>query len=683
MNRGYSIARVVVSLLAGLSGVTALAQEEDKTNATGREHALSEIVVQSTGVGQTLSDQAQPVTILSRDELDMKAANQIGDTLAAEPGISSSSFGPGAARPVIRGLGGDRIRVLENSVGTNDISAISPDHAVTIESALVDKVEVVRGPASLLYGTSAVGGVVNVFDNRIPEVLPDAPAEGTVEARGDSVSRSRTGLMSVTAPIDNVAVHVDALASKSDDYDIPGYARTAALRESTPLEYPEPKGFVPWSDTQTDVLTGGASYIFDKGFAGASYNDYKTIYGAPNGEEDVSVNAHRRRVDLRGGVRDTGEVIDSATIRAGFVDYHHTEFEGDEAGTLFKNNGVDARLDMKHREILGTKGTWGAQYQGNKFEAVGEEAFQPPGTTDTYSLFALEELPVLEDVTLQAGARYDWNHTVSDGFAGDSDEDDVTRDFDLFSQSAGAVWDFSRDYSFTWSTAHTQRAPNPQELFADGPHVATGVYEIGDPDLPKERSLGTDIAIRRTSGAFQGSIGGFYNRFWNYIAANPTGQTEDDLPVYVFQDVPADFWGFESKVEYFVDDSVAREISFDFQPDYVWARNRDSKEYLPRIPPLRLKFGANYFHEDLFRVRLELQQVFEQDKVAEYETTTDGYSMLNLYLSKDVEYRGDTYELFVKGTNLLAEKARNHVSFIKDVAPLPGASALAGFRVRF
>ena len=662
---------------------SSLAQDVGNAAAGTGEHAVPEIVVQSTGVGRTLSDQAQPVTVLSGDALDMKVTSTLGDTLAAEPGMASSSFGPGAARPVIRGLGGDRIRVLENGVGTNDISAVSPDHAVTIESALVDKIEVVRGPASLLYGTSAIGGVVNVFDDRIPETLPDAPARGTAEARGDSVSKSRTGLMSVTAPIDRVAVHFDALASKSDDYDIPGYARTAALRESTPLDYPEPKGFVPWSDTQTDVLTAGSSYIFDKGFLGAAVNDYKTIYGVPNGEEDVSVNAHRRRLDVRGGFRETGDFIDSGTVRAGLVDYHHTEFEGDEAGTRFTNNGIDSRLDLKHREVVGVRGTWGAQYQGNNFEAVGEEAFQPPGSTDTYSLFALEEVPALEDVTFQVGARYDWNVVDSDGFDSSTSADDVSRNFDLFSQSAGAVWDVSSDYQFTWSTAHTQRAPNPQELFADGPHVATGVYEIGDPDLPKERSLGTDMAIRRTTGDVRGFVGGFYNRFWNYIAANPTGETEDDLPVYVFEDVPADFWGFESQVAYFVEDSAAREVSFDFQPDYVWARNRDSHEYLPRVPPLRLKFGANYFHEDLFRVRLELQQVFAQDKVAEYETTTDGYSMLNLYLSKDVEYEGNTYELFVRGTNLLAEKARNHVSFIKDVAPLPGASAMAGFRVRF
>jgi len=247
----------------------------------------------------------------------------------------------------------------------------------------------------------------------------------------------------------------------------------------------------------------------------------------------------------------------------------------------------------------------------------------------------------------------------------------------------GAILNVTNDYAVTWSTAYTERAPNAQELFADGPHVATGAFEIGDPSLNTEQSLGTDIALRKTEGDIRGSIGGFYNRFWNYIYANPTGETEDDLPVYQFENVPADFWGFESQVAYYLEDTVSRELSFDFQPDYVWANNRDTHEYLPRIPPLRMKFGATYYNEDLFRVRLELQQVFAQDKVASNETTTDGYSMLNLYLSKDVNYQGRTYELFVRGTNLLSEKVRNHVSYIKDVAPLPGASAMAGIRVRF
>lgn len=653
------------------------------SHVQAQESSLDEIVVHSTGLGRTLTDQAQPVTVLSGRELDMKSQGQIGDTLASEPGISSSSFGPGAGRPVIRGFDGERIRVLENGVGSMDLSSVSPDHAVTIQSALVDKIEVVRGPATLLYGTSAVGGVVNIFDNRIPETMPSKPVEGTVEVKGQSVDLGRSALMSVNAPVgDSVAVHMDGFASKSDDYDIPGYARTAELRETTPLEYPEPKGKLTYSQTQTDVLSGGGSYIGERGYLGASYQDYKTIYGVPNGEPDVSINAHRRRVDVRGGVKDTGEFIDSAVLKTGVVDYDHTEFEGDEAGSKFRQNAIDTRLDMQHQRWGDLSGTWGLEFQDNDFKAIGEEAFQPPTESATYSLFLLEEYQLLKSFKVQAGGRYDWNSVSTTGFD-NIPGDDIARDFDSFSQSLGGVWDMVNDYSLALSVSHTERAPNGQELFADGVHVATGIYEVGDPDLEMERSLGTDLTLRKAEGEFRGSLGGFYNRFWDYINPTPTGEIVDDYPEWIFQNINADFWGFESQVSWHPVDTISREVSFDLQPDYVWARDRDNHDYLARIPPLRIKVGANYFDERYVRARLEVQQVFAQDKTAPNETTTDGYTMLNAYVSKDVSIGKQPVELFLRGTNLLSEKARNNVSFIKDVAPLPGASAMAGFRVNF
>jgi iron complex outermembrane receptor protein len=265
----------------------------------------------------------------------------------------------------------------------------------------------------------------------------------------------------------------------------------------------------------------------------------------------------------------------------------------------------------------------------------------------------------------------------------DDSNDDLTRDFNTLSQSSGLVWDVAKDYSLALAVAHTERAPNGQELFANGPHVATGAFEIGDSQLALERSLGTDLTLRKEGGAWRGSLGGFYNRFWNYISLNPTGEEQDELPVYIFEQVNADFWGIESQVSYFLVDRAREEVSFDFQPDYVWARERDNNEYLPRIPPLRLKIGANYYQDDLFRARLEVQHVFAQRQTADFETSTDGYTFLNAYISKDVVVASQVCELFVRGSNLLNEKARNHVSFIKDVAPMAGASVMGGVRVRF
>ena len=231
--------------------------------------------------------------------------------------------------------------------------------------------------------------------------------------------------------------------------------------------------------------------------------------------------------------------------------------------------------------------------------------------------------------------------------------------------------------------ANTERVPTGQELFADGPHVATGAFERGDSDLSPERSLGTDITLRKNTGQFRGFVGGFYNHFSNYINLTPNGQEEDGLPVYLFEQVEANFMGFESQIQYFLLDTLSEEWSLDLQPDYVLARDSTTDQYLPRIPPFRLLLGTTYSHQSLGRARLEVQQVFEQNKVAEYETTTPGYTMLNLYLSREIPIGTQTWEVFIRGTNLLGEKARNAVSFTKDVAPLPGASAMMGVRYRF
>lgn len=657
----------------------AWADEGDIVGHSDTEYHLDKVIVESSALRDTLFNSAQSVSVMTGIDLDEKARNNLGDTLAEEPGITSSSFGPGAGRPVIRGIGGDRIRILENGVGTLDISSVSPDHAVTVESTLVDRIEVVRGPAALLYGTSAVGGVVNVFDNRIAEKMIDKPIAGTAEIRGESVDRSRAGVLSLDAPAGPFVFHFDAFKRRSDDYDIPGFARTAAQRENTEIEYPEPRGEVPFSATDSDNITLGTSYIFDKGFLGAAVSEYNTNYGVPNGEPDISVDAKRQRVDVRGGIRETGGFIESATTRMGIVDYDHTEYEGAEAGTKFRQNGFDGRIDLTHREVASIRGAWGLQLQDSSFEAIGEEAFQPPTDTTTYSVFGLEELLVTDTLTLQLGGRYDWNRASTDGFDG-GNEDNFDVDLNTFSQSAGAVWDFIPDYALALSVAHTERAPTGQELFANGPHVATGAFEIGDAELGIERSVGTDLTLRKKEGKIRGFVGAFYNRFWDYISLNPTGEEEDDLPVYAFQAVDADFFGFESQVALFLVDRPGEELSFDIQPDYVWAQDRDNDESLPRMTPFRLKLGTTYYNKELLRARLEVQQVFAQNRTAEYETSTDGYTMLNLFLSKEI---GDNLEVFVRGTNLLSEKARNHVSFIKDVAPLPGASAMAGVRVRF
>ena len=682
-NRLRDLATIIIMVMACIPVASAQGTPDlSEQNPDNEEYSLDQIVVESSPLNETLFNSAQPVSVLSGKELTLKARDSLGDTLALEPGISSSSFAPGAGRPIIRGLSGDRVRILENGIGTLDLSNVSPDHAVTVESALVDKIEVIRGPAALLYGTSAVGGLVNVFDNRIPERMQNAPLSGTAEIRGETTDQERAGVFGLNAPLGSFMFHIDGFKRHTDDIHIPGFARTAELRRDAPLDYSEPKGTLPWSNTESDNLTLGSSYIFKDGFFGAAVSDYNTNYGVPNGEEDISVDAQRRRIDVRGGINNTGAFVESAKLRIGIVDYQHTEFEGLEPGTFFKQNGLEGRIDLNHRKIGEVTGTAGVQLQDNNFQATGAEAFQPPTTSRTYSLFDLEELAVSDVVTLQLGGRVDWNSVDSAGFP-ETGLASGSSDFTTFSQSTGVVWDMNDDYSLALSVANTERVPTGQELFADGPHVATGAFERGDSDLSPERSLGTDITLRKNTGQFRGFVGGFYNHFSNYINLAPNGQEEDGLPVYLFEQVEANFMGFESQLQYFLLDTLSEEWSLDLQPDYVLARDSTTDQYLPRIPPFRLLLGTTYSHQSLGRARLEVQQVFEQNKVAEYETTTPGYTMLNLYLSREIPIGTQTWEVFIRGTNLLSEKARNAVSFTKDVAPLPGASAMMGVRYRF
>ena len=649
---------------------------------------LPEVVVSSTPLTSSVFESVQPVTVLSGSELRQQASGNIGQALAGQPGISQSYFGPGASRPVIRGLGGDRVRILENGTGSQDVSNTSPDHAVTVDPALVNKIEVVRGPAALMYGTTAVGGAVNIFDNRIPESLPEAPASGTAEVRGGTVNGERAGIASITAPAGNFAFHVDALKRSTSDFQIPGFARSVALRNTgEQLPYPEPHSKVPFSNTDTENATVGGSYITEGGFFGASLNDYSTNYGVPNGENDVSIDAHRTRIDIRGKKYDPIEILKSAELKIGIVDYNHTEFEGAEPGTKFKNHGFDGRLELTHKKIGPMEGLLGFQMQTSKFSALGEEAFQPPTEQFVGSAFLFEEYKALSNLTFQAGGRVDFQNTDAHGFTPFKalDIQDISRNFTTFSQSGGVVWNPLDQYALALSLSHTERAPSGQELFADGPHVATGAFEVGDPTLDPERSVGVDLSLKKNTGRITGSIGGFYNRFSNYINLDPTGKMQDNLPSYTFNAIAADFVGFESQLAYHVlgDAGQPEDFWFDFQPDYVRGTNKTSNDPLPRITPLRMKFGATYKKTQLFESRLELQKVFNQDRVSEFETTTPGYTFLNMYLTREIKVAGASCELFLRGTNLLNQKAREHVSFIKDVTPLPGINIAGGIRFVF
>lgn len=650
---------------------------------------LEEMVVESAPLEDPMEAASQHVTVISGSDLTVGAQNTLGETLASQPGIAASSFGAGASRPIIRGLGGDRIRILENGIGTQDASNVSPDHAVTIEPSTLSKIEVTRGPAALLYGTSAIGGVVNVFDNRIPEELPSGRADGNAQIRGGTVDKERNGSFNVTTSAGPVALHADGFKRKTSDYTIPGFAHSEDLRRTSP-KTDEPRGTLPSSSTDSDNVTLGTSLIRENGFIGAAVSQYSTTYGVPNGEPDVSIDAHRNRADFRGKLYAPASEIKSLDLKLGIVDYDHTEYEGSTPGTVIRNNGIDSRFELAHNPLGPVEGIVGLQFQRSDFEAVGDEAFQPPTVTDIGSGFLFEEYKISPTLALQGASRFD--RTSVDGdpsiALGPNGRNEY---FSTVSSSLGSVWKPADGYSVTLTISRSERAPTGQELFAEGPHVATGAYERGDLDLRPERSWGYDLSARKETGRITGSTGVYYNRFSNYIGLYPTDEVLDDFTVYEFRAARADLIGFESQFALHLLDPArstdtsenTHDLTFDIQPDYIYAVNRDTNDPLPRIPPARIKTGITYSRPEAIRARLEVQQVFHQTRNASEETETPHYTFLNLYITKPIVINTQKFDLFVRGLNLLNEKARDHTSFIKDVAPLPGANVVGGIEWKF
>jgi len=676
------------------------------TPADSAEH--SRIVVTTTPLGGELSEQTQSVTILSGNALKLRLEPTIGETLNREPGVSSTYFGPGASRPVIRGLGEDRIRVLQDGLNTVDVANVSPDHAVTIEPLAVQTIEVVRGPATLLYGPNTVGGVVNVIDNRIPSQRLSRAIEGKVEGRYGTVDELKSGAALVEFGLGPIVIHLDGHIRETEDIEIPGFARSSRLRALQPLApgEEEARDELPNSFTESKGGAAGASYIWEGGYVGVAYSGIDSLYGTV-AEEEVTIDLEQRRYDLRGAFYKPFAPIKSITYKFGYSDYTHTEFEGAEVGTVFAIQGYDGRLEIAHEKLGMFDGLVGFQTQRTDFSALGAEAFLPPVRTDTNSGFVFEEI-AFESIRIQFGGRYDHQSTEREANAlfGPS----LSRDFDAFSGSAGLVYNLSNDYVLAFSLAYTQRPPTYVELFANGPHIATNAFEVGDTELDLEKSIGIDLSFRKRIGRMTGSISLFYNRFDGFIVAEPTGEFseaeegEEGLPIFAYRAVDADFIGGELALSFHLIEPYAGEegtsskdgksivqgrpasqhrLHLDTKADYVYAENRDADRSLPRITPFRTSAALVYEWSDRFDARIEGQYVREQDRTAEFELPTDDYFLLSASASYRIKAGPIDFDVYVKGTNLTDEEARVHTSFLKDIAPLGGRGALIGLRAAF
>ena len=641
-----------------------------------------EIVVTASADSRRESEVYQPVNVLSEEELAARLRPTLGETLADEPGVSSTSFGAGSSRPIIRGLGADRVRVLEEGVGTGDVSNVSPDHAVSVDPANAEQIEIVRGPATLLYGSNAVGGVVNVISSRIPSRRTDDLISGALDLRYGSAAEEKSTTASVDGGRGAFAWHADMTLRDTNDYSIP----EPADPDDDPDHF---EGVLENSSLDARSATLGGSWIGDRGFIGAAVTQFTTNYGIPGhehhadeGEEEegeheeeggVRIDLEQRRFDIKSELTDLG-FFSLVRLRLGVSDYEHVELEEGEVGTRFENDGFEGRLEANHLPLGRVNGTWGIQTTSNDFVAAGEEAYIPPNQSTANAIFAYEEIRG-EAFDIQFGARYEHQEI---------DVDSVTlegRHFEGISGSIGGIWRPLDGAVVALSLARAVRLPTATELYANGPHAATSQFEIGDPFLNEETSLGVDLSLRRTVGRFRGELNLFNNQFDGFIYDAPTGEEADELPVFQFLQRDARFRGAEIVTHTHLISRGQAHLELDLGADYVRA-TLDGGGNLPRVPPMRAQVGLR-LHGGPITALVEVRRVFEQDEVTSYETTTPGHTFLNAHIGYRFFLGNTIHDVMVRGTNLTDQMARAHASPIKELAPLPGRDVTLSYRLVF
>jgi iron complex outermembrane receptor protein len=654
------------------------------------QHDLEEIRVVASPLEQTVAEFAQSVTVIGGEELQRVQSTNLGETLAGQLGMSASAFGAGSSRPIIRGLAGARVKMMEDGIDSLDVSTVSVDHAVSVDPLVAEQIEIFRGPTTLLYGSGAVGGIVNTVTNRIPEAAPEDGLEAGFEIRGDTVADDRTGAVRLDGGNDSFAWHVDALKRDADDYEIPGEAEVHREGEEEEEEEEHTFGILENSAVETASASVGGTWFGDNAFFGVSVSGFDTLYGIPGhhheeeeplpGEEEeeevVHVDLQQTRFDVKAGWTSLTGALDAVNLRIGVNDYEHQELEGAETGTLFENQAYEGRLEFLHQPWGEWDGAFGVQFGEREFSAVGEEAFIPPVDTTTLGLFILEQRD-FDDWTLSLGGRLEnQEHQPSEGSPDVSDT--------AASISLAAIRRLSDDYALALHFAVAERLPVAEELFANGPHLASSTFEVGDPSLGTETSRHMDIGLRKTSGQVTWSITAFYTSFADFIFLRDTGteDLESELPIFEYFQEDAEVTGLEAELFAPIAQIGGGELDLRLYADTVRGE-LDSGENLPRLPPLRIGARLQY-HTDQLHIGLESARYDDQDDTAPFEEPTAGYTMVNADVNWTLPSSGGPQlSFFLKGMNLSDEDARRHTSLVKDVAPLPGRNYLLGMRALF
>jgi iron complex outermembrane receptor protein len=651
-------------------------------------------VVSASALASQVQEMTTPAEVLEGEQLLLRRKATLGETLDGLPGVQAASFGAGSSRPVIRGLDGGRVKVLSDGVDVLDASTVSQDHAVAVEPLLAERIEVLKGPATLLYGGGAIGGVVNVIDRKVPTYVPDKGYEGELELRANSVANEGAGLFGLTAGAGNFAVRVEGVRRQADDYEIPGAAGE------------------PRSDKQagsyndTDSYSLGGSFIGERGYLGLAYSRQENRYGLlahehvdchqdadlwhcgeheHDEEEHAGEEEHhdehggavpyitmkQDRWDLRGELSEPLPGFERARLRVGHSDYRHQEIEEGAAAATFDNQASEARLELTHRPLAGWYGVLGGQTTRRDFARLTAENPMPQTLTRNHALFLLEEYTV-GAWRYELGVRHEWQDIDADSGAPDTDHAGT-------SLSAGAVWTFAPEYSLGLSLSRAQRLPSAEELYAFGPHAASRTIELGNAALEEETSHNIELTLRKFAGPTTFTVSLFRNQVDDFIYAADLGvDTESDYRVIEYRQADAVLTGAEGEVRHQFSDSFAASLF----GDSVRGKLKDGGD-LPRIPADRLGVRLEQRLSAALDGQLEFYRVQRQDQLADFESETTGYNMLGAGLVYHGSLSQADYQLYLKADNLLDAEARQHSSLIKDEVLLPGRNFIVGMRVTF
>ena len=587
----------------------------------------------------------QPTTVLDGQELTKNLEATIGATLSEAPGIAMREFGPASARPVIRGLDGDRISVLEDGQRMGDLSSQSGDHSVPTNPAAARKIEVVRGPATLLYGANAIGGLVNVITDSIPSERTQRPS-GNFTFNFGSNGGAAGGAGDIHVGNGNYALHFGGAGNRSGNYDTPD-------------------GEVENSQSRTAMGQIGVSRTGEKQYVGVSYGYDDSRYGIPIVEEgSIRLTPKRHSISARAGGQNLGGWLQSYRATLGARNYQHSELEGEDVGTTFHNDTLEGEVLLSHRRVGTLVGSFGGWFMTRAFEVIGEEALTPPVDHQALATFVYEEVES-PHATLQFGGRFD--HATFT-----PEQNRRERTFNEWSASVGLLLKpqaANDDVVIALNLARASRYPSLEELYYFGPHPGNLSFEIGNDELAAEHALGFDLSVRARGARFEGEFTFFYNDITDYIFRQPTGAFQDSFPVVRNIEADSVLTGIEAHGDVKLTDEITAEVTYDM----VRGELKDSGDPLPRIPPQRLLAGLIY-QKNAFQIGGSAQIVSDQNRVFGEELPTEGYVTGKFFASYSFTGGGVLHTITARLDNAGDTLYRNHLNYLKDLLPEVGRS---------